>query len=78
MAFIKTIAKDEAQNLLNDLYQTERKTNGYVPNYAKAISLHPEVYDAWKKFIGAIRSNMRLRRYELVTFATAMALKCTY
>jgi hypothetical protein len=49
-----------------------------VPNYAKAFSLHPEVYDAWTKLIGAIRSNMRLRRYELVTFASAMVLECTY
>jgi uncharacterized peroxidase-related enzyme len=51
---------------------------GYVPNYAKAFSLHPEVYDAWTKLIGAIRSKMRMRRYELVTFASAMALECRY
>jgi hypothetical protein len=78
MAFIKTISEQDADGLLQELYQTEQKANGYVPNYAKAISLHPEVYDAWKKFIAAVRSKMRLRRYELVTFATAMALKCTY
>lgn len=51
---------------------------GYVPNYMKAISLRPEVYDAWTKLIGTIRSKMRLRRHELVTFATALALECTY
>ena len=50
----------------------------YVPNHAQAFSLHPEVYGSWLKLIGTIRSKMRLRRYELVTFATAMALKCTY
>ena len=78
MAFIKTISEEQADGLLAELYQAAQKTNGYVPNYAKAFSLHPEVYDAWTKLIGAIRSKMRLRRYELVTFATAMALKCTY
>ena len=78
MAFIKTISEEQAEGLIKEQYEAARKTMGYVPNYVKAFSLHPEVYDAWTKLIGAIRSNMRLRRYELVTFATAMALKCTY
>lgn len=78
MAFIKTISEDEADGLLQELYQADKKNNGYVPNYAKAFSLHPEAYDGWKKLIGAVRGNMRLRRYELVTFATAMANSCTY
>lgn len=78
MTFIKTVSEEQAENLVQDLYQAAQKNVGYVPNYAKAMSLHPEVYDAWTKFIGAIRSKMRLRRYELVTFASAMALECTY
>ena len=78
MAFIKTIPEEQAENLVQDWYQAEGKTNGYVPNYTKALSLNPEAYDGWKKLIGAIRSKMRLRRFELVTFATAMALNCTY
>ena len=78
MAFINTIPEEQSEGLLQELYQAEKKNNGYVPNYAQAFSLHPEVYDAWKKLVGAIRSKMRLRRYELVTFATAMALDCTY
>jgi hypothetical protein len=78
MAYIKTIPEDQAENLVLDQYQAEKKANGYVPNYTQAFSLHPEVYTAWKSLIGAIRSKMRLRRYELVTFATAMANQCTY
>jgi hypothetical protein len=78
MAYIETIGEAQAEGLLKDLYQTEEKANGYIPNYAKAMSLNPEAYDAWKKLIGSIRSRMRLRRYELVTFATAMATHCTY
>ena len=78
MTFIKTISEEQAEYLVQDLYQAAKKNVGYVPNYAKAMSLHPEVYDAWTKLIGAIRSKMRLRRYELVTFASAMALECTY
>ncbi len=78
MALIKTVPEDQAEGLLRDLYESARKSNGYVPNYAQAFSLHPEVYDAWLKFISTIRSHMRLRRFELVTFAAAMALECTY
>jgi len=78
MAFIKTISDEQADGLLQDLYQAAQKSNGYVPNYVKAFGLHPEVYEAWSKLIGAIRGKMRLRRYELVTFAAAMALQCTY
>ena len=78
MAFIKTIPEDQAENLLKDWYQAEAKTNGYVPNYTKVFSLNPEAYDGWKKLIGTVRSRMRLRRYELVTFATAMATGCSY
>ncbi len=78
MTFIKTISEDRAEGLVQDQYQAAQKNMGYVPNYAKAFSLHPEAYDAWTKLIGALRSKMRLRRYELVTFASAMALECTY
>ena len=78
MTFIKTISENQAEGLVQEEYQAARKNMGYVPNYIKALSLRPEVYDAWTKLNGAIRSNMRLRRYELVTFASAMALECTY
>ena len=78
MTFIKTIPEELASGLLLEQYQAEKKTNGYLPNYTAAFSLRPEVYDAWKKLITAVRSRMKLRRYELVTFATAMANRCTY
>jgi hypothetical protein len=78
MTFIKTISEEQAEGQLQDQYQAALKSTGYVPNYIKAFSMRPEVYEAWSKLIGTIRSSMRLRRYELVTFATAMALKCTY
>jgi hypothetical protein len=78
MTFIKTISEEQAESLVQDQYQAAQKNMGYVPNYTKAFSIHPEVYDAWTKLVGAIRSKMRMRRYELVTLASAMALKCTY
>ena len=78
MTFIKTISEEQAESLVQDQYQAAQKSMGYVPNYIKTFSLHPEVYDAWTKLIGAIRSKMRMRRYELVTLASAMTLECTY
>lgn len=78
MAYIKMISEEEANGLVQEQYSASMKSQGYVANYIKALSIHPEVYDAWTKLIGAIRSQMRMRRYELITFATAMALECTY
>ena len=78
MAFIKTIPVEQAEGLAYDQYKADQESKGYVPNYTQAFSLHPEIYDAWLKLIGTVRSKMRLRRYELVTFAATMALKCTY
>jgi len=78
MAFIHTVPVEEATDKLQVLYGDDLKSQGYVANYTKAMSLRPEVIAAWRQLTGAIRSNMRLRRYELVTFAVAGALRCTY
>jgi uncharacterized peroxidase-related enzyme len=78
MTFIKSISEEQAENLVLEQYQAAQKSISYIPNYIKTFSLHPEVYDAWTKLIGTIRSKMRMRRYELVTFAAAMELECTY
>ena len=78
MTFIKTIPEEQAEGLVQEQYKAAQQSTGYVPNYIQSFSLHPEIYDAWTKLIGTVRSKMRLRRYELVTFASAMAYQCTY
>ena len=75
---IHNIGSNFSCKIIDDQYRAAQTNMGYIPNYVKAFIMHPEVYDAWTKLIGAIRSKMRLRRYELVTFASAMALECTY
>ncbi len=72
MAFITTVPESQADGLVQELYKTAQENMGYVPNYLKTFSLRPEVYEAWAKLLSAFRSHMRLRRYELVTFATAL------
>jgi uncharacterized peroxidase-related enzyme len=78
MAFIKTVPAVQAEGKLLEIYQEDLKIKGYVANHTLAFSLRPEVYRAWLNLVGSIRSNMRLRRFELVTLAAAQALKCTY
>ena len=78
MAYIRTIEEDQAEGLVQELYDSARGTYGYVPNHAKLFSLCPEVYQAWNKLLSGFRSHMRLRRYELITFAASLELECTY
>ena len=78
MAYIKTILENQAEGLVQDQYQDALNCLGYVPNFIKVFSLHPEAYDAWTKLLSTIQSKMKLRRYELITFACAMALECRY
>ena len=76
--FIQTVSEEEAVGKLRDIYEGDRKSMGYVPNYAKVFSPRPDVLETWRTFQGSIRKNLRLRRYELVTFAAARALNCRY
>jgi uncharacterized peroxidase-related enzyme len=76
--FIQTISEAEADGKLHEIYEGDRRSLGYVPNHGKVFSLRPDVLEAWRTFQGSIRKNIRLRRYELVTMAAAMALNCRY
>ena len=76
--FIKTVSEEDAVGKLRDIYEGDRKSMGYVPNYAKVFSPRPDVLETWRAFQGSIRKNLKLRRYELVTLAAAKALNCRY
>lgn len=78
MAFIRTIPEAEAAGPTRELYDQDRKAIGYVPNYTQALSLHPEIMQGWRVLSRAIRSNMDVRRYELITVVAAAAVRCTY
>ena len=78
MAFIKTIPREEATDKLAEIYDGEMQSQGYIANGTMILSLRPDVYLAWENLLKTVRSKMRLRRYELVTLATAGALHCTY
>jgi hypothetical protein len=78
MSFLKTIAYEDAVDDVKKLYDHDLEDKGYISNYSRLYSLRPEVLGAWRNLQGAIRKNMRLRRYELVTFAAAIKLQCSY
>jgi hypothetical protein len=78
MSFLKTISYDEAGDAVKELYDYDLENKGYIANYSRLFSLRPEVLEAWRVLQGAVRKNMRLRRFELVTFAAATALRCSY
>jgi uncharacterized peroxidase-related enzyme len=76
--FIQTIAEANAEGTLKEIYESDRKNMGFVPNHGKVFSLRPDVLETWRAFQGSIRKHLRLRRYELVTLAAAQALNCRY
>lgn len=78
MAYIRTIPEEQAGDLLRELYDEDVEKLGYVPNYTKVMSLRPQAIQAWRFLLGTIRSEMRLREYELVTIAASTTLHCTY
>jgi uncharacterized peroxidase-related enzyme len=78
MVFIKTVPVAEAAGEVKRMYEEQGERLGYVPNYAKAFSLRPQVMDGWAHLLKSIRSTMDGRRYELVTLAAARALKSSY
>ena len=78
MAFIHTIPLDEAIGPLKEMYDAALRESGSVDHAAQAFSLRPAVYKAWENLLVSIRSNMDLRRYELVTIAAATKLRCSY
>jgi alkylhydroperoxidase/carboxymuconolactone decarboxylase family protein YurZ len=78
MAFIREIPVEEAIGEVREAYESDLKALGYVANYTKVFALRPEVRAAWGSLIQAVRSTMDARRYELITFASASQLRCSY
>jgi alkylhydroperoxidase/carboxymuconolactone decarboxylase family protein YurZ len=78
VTFVRTVPEEQAAWQLGEMYETDRSTYGYVPNYTKVLSIRPEIMAAYRAMAKAIRSKMDLRRYELITVAVAARLRCSY
>jgi uncharacterized peroxidase-related enzyme len=77
MAFIDTIDDRDVNDEVRAMYERQQSFFGYVPNYARAFCHRPHVMALWAQLQNGIRRDMDKRRFELVTFAAAHALKST-
>ena len=77
MAFVTTIPPEEATGKVRELYESDLRNRGRVIPATQAMSLRPEILEAWRNLQAAIRSNMDPRRYELATVAAASRLHCS-
>jgi hypothetical protein len=75
MPFINTTPAREAEDTVLDMYERQQSAWGYVPNYAKVFCYRPEVMARWGRLLAEIRRPMSARRFELLTFAAAIALR---
>jgi uncharacterized peroxidase-related enzyme len=78
MTFVDTVPEDGAPEPVRAMYEADRTTAGQVPNYTRAFSHRPAVYNAWRELIGSINGGMDKRRYELATLAAARRLRSSY
>jgi uncharacterized peroxidase-related enzyme len=78
MWYIQPIADEDAEGVLRDLYDQDRKEAGYVSNKVRAWRYRPEMAASWQQMLKTIRSHMRLRTFELITLAASHAIGCVY
>jgi uncharacterized peroxidase-related enzyme len=78
MTFITTIPADTADAEVQAMYQRQRSSWGYLPNYARLFSHRPELMARWASLLSGIRRPVGDRRFEIVTLAAALALRSSY
>jgi uncharacterized peroxidase-related enzyme len=71
MTFIETVPEPRLED-------PAREAHGHVPTFVTVFSQRPDVYEAWRALLGAIRAQMDDRRYELATLAAAKQVRSTY
>lgn len=76
--FIEPIAEEDATGDVAEVYARDREANGYLPNYTKAFSLRPDLYEVWGTLNRTIKTHLDLRLYELATLAAATELRSSY
>src|SRR5215470_10591149 len=59
------------------MYERQQAHYGYLPAYARVFCHRPEIMGLWAQLQSGIKKHMDKRRFELVTFAAANALRST-
>lgn len=76
--FIEAPDESSVEGDVADWYERQRRSWGYLPNYAPAFATRPDVAEAWNTLNNAVRGHMDRRRFELATIAAARAYRSTY
>jgi uncharacterized peroxidase-related enzyme len=77
MAFIETVQTAGTNEELRAMYERQQSHWGFLPNYAKVFCHRPEIMGLWAQLQSGIKRHMDKRRFELITFAAANALRST-
>lgn len=77
MAFIDIIPTSSISDEVRAMYARQEAHWGFVPNYAKVFCHRPEIMGLWAQLQIGIKRHMTKRRYELITFVSATALRST-
>jgi uncharacterized peroxidase-related enzyme len=77
MAFIATLSEPDINDEVRAMYARQQAHWGFVPNYAKVFCHRPEIMGLWAQLQAGIKRHMTKRRFELVTFVAAHALRST-
>jgi uncharacterized peroxidase-related enzyme len=75
MAFIDIIPGSNISDEVRAMYARQEAHWGFVPNYAKVFCHRPEIMGLWAQLQVGIKRHMTKRRFELITFVSAMALR---
>jgi uncharacterized peroxidase-related enzyme len=78
MSFIGMASERGAEGPVAEFFAADREEFGYVHNFTRLLANRRGVDAAWSQLTAAIRGNMDLRRYELVTLAAARRLRSSY
>jgi uncharacterized peroxidase-related enzyme len=78
VSYLNTVAPDKASFKVQAMYDKQKGGCDYVPNYAQAFSLNPELMDLWANLLKGIKANMDRKMFELVTFSAAHQLGSSY
>src|ERR1041384_6683111 len=77
MAFIDIIPTQNISDEVRAMYARQEAHWGFVPNYAKVFCHRPEIMGLWAALQVGIKRHMTKRRFELITFVSATALRST-
>src|SRR3569833_549504 len=77
MAFIDIIPSSSISDEVRAMYARQEAHWGFVPNYAKVFCHRPEIMGLWAQLQVGIKRHMTKRRFELITFVSATALRST-